>query len=152
MTTDLEFLDNFGFDVESLEDVVRFDPIWEVWEQFGSFQDIKRSPRPGEHGVFEISDSDKNHSLSFLLPFDETGALSGPGRIALESREEEIESQELDMAVSREIWVEIEDDIRDALPQLGWESRPGNDGFCLADHRYWVQKYATVTASPESSA
>lgn len=52
------------------------------------------------------------------------------------------------MAVSREIWAEIEDDIRDALPQLIWESRPGNDGFCLADHRYWVQKYATETASP----
>lgn len=152
MTTDLEFLDNFGFDVELLESAVRFDPIWEVWENFGSFQDIKRSPRVGEHGVFEISDADENHSLSFLLPFDETGALCGPGRIALERREEEIESKELDMAVSRKIWAEIEDDIREALLELEWEAKPDDDGFCLADHRYWMQKYATTTALPTGRA
>lgn len=141
MTADLDFLKDFGFDVKALEEVVRFDPIREVWEQFGSFQDIKRSARAGEYGVFEISHSDRNHALSFLLPFDESGALSGPGRIALESRNEEIESRQLDMAVSREIWAEIEGYIRDELPQLRDGPLP-DEHLCFPDHRFWVKKYA----------
>ncbi|WP_417525580.1 hypothetical protein [Marinovum sp.] len=143
-----EFLEDFGFDVEQLEELVRYDPIWQVWEQFGSYQDIGASARPGEHGVFEISHGDEHYAISFLLPFDERGALSGPGRIALENRHSVIDSRELDMDVSWEIWAEVAGDIQDALPNLTGKTDISDDE-CLSDHRFWVAKQAEGPA-PEA--
>tara|TARA_Y100001001_G_scaffold144859_1_gene151087 strand:- start:306 stop:791 length:486 start_codon:yes stop_codon:yes gene_type:complete len=134
-------LENFGYDVEGLAELLRDEPISEVWEMFGSFHGVNRSARSGEYGVFEISDADNDHVISFLLPFDEQGELTGPGRIALENRHSVIESYELDIELSRVIWADVSDEIQEALPELS-SIQEDCSKECRPDHRLWVEKLA----------
>lgn len=128
--------EDFAYDVEGFEQVLRCEPIRDIWEVIGTSRDITRSTRRGEYGVLEISHGDESHALSLLLPFDETGALSGPGRIVSETPHSVIDLRHLDMELSREIWAEVADDIRCALPTLGREAVDSDDD-CLPTPWSW---------------
>lgn len=114
--------EDFAYDIEGFEQLLRHESIRDICEVIGTSRDITSSTRRGEHGIFEISHGDASHALSLLLPFDETGALSGPARIVSETPHSVIDLRHLDMELSREIWAEVADDIRRALPALGGEA------------------------------
>ncbi|UMA67074.1 hypothetical protein LVO79_18860 (plasmid) [Roseivivax marinus] len=123
--------------VDALEEMLIYDPIRKVWEDFGSWQDVCLSARPGEYGVYEISDTDETYALSFLLPFDRRGMLCGRGRVTLEDRYKVIEGRLLSDKISRDIFGEVWVEIEESLPDLKHRDYSGIS--CEADHRYGVE-------------
>lgn len=119
--------------LDHLVEMLTYDPIAEVWNQFGIFAGIARSPRPGEHGYYVISEHTPSLCLSFQLPFDGDGRLAGCGRVVLETREEELETRVLTWETSCAIWEELADEFLGGIENLPLPSLDGS--WCEADHR-----------------
>lgn len=135
MTSCEAFLDQVGYSVDELEHMVSTSSIHDIWEVFGSYRTIRRSARPQEYGVLEISNGDYDYSLSFMLPFDADGKFLGAARIVLNTKEDEVDCRDLDEFISSYLFSEVAAEIQEDLFELSWETVLGRD-FCSADHTY----------------
>ena len=132
-----KYLDEvFDLDVESVQQILGCGLVHplEVYDHFGMFLTLMRSPRPGEYGVFAVHHNTERHCLSFQLPVDSSRNMTGPGRIVLESRTKELEEYVIDPCET----LELKDRIIECNPDI-WE-RPMSyadpeDGRCQIDHR-----------------
>jgi hypothetical protein len=132
-----EFRDDINFDsLQDMVDFLRYETIDELWSIFGELRACQRSPRPDEYAYFFIDQVSENFALSLVIPFDPTGQLSHCVRLTLETRERELQSQELCWEMSKSILEDVRDDIEDFLKSPDEEIMEAASSLCVVDHRF----------------
>ncbi len=123
--------------LDELVEYLTYDPIAEVWDRFGTFSGLSRSPRFGEYCYYVISEHTELLCLSFQLPFDRDGRLAGCGRVVLESRQEDLDARILSWDTSRAIWGELAPNIANEVANPLTLDNP-HGSTCEPNHRLLV--------------
>ena len=102
--------------LEMLRKSIEYDHIDEFWDYFGALRCVDRSARPGEWGYFmivqDVQDKEVDYQISFQLPVDADGNMSGPARLVLNTQTEIIEEVTLTIELTESIHSEISEEIK----------------------------------------
>lgn len=128
--------------LDYLQEAVEDEHIDDVWEEFGELRCVDRSARPGEWGYFLIvqgvEDNEVEYEISFQLPVDADGNMSGPARLVFNTQTEIIEEVTLTIELTESIYGEISEEIKHAK-QFAEPEAEGED-FYHADYGIWMKR------------
>lgn len=128
--------------LETLKECIEFDHIDEFWDYFGALRCVDRSARPGEWGYFmivqDVQDNEVDYEISFQLPVDADGNMSGPARLVLNTQAEIIEEITLDWELTQSVYAEISEEIKDTK-HFATPDTEGRD-FYDADYGVWLKR------------
>ncbi|MCZ4262119.1 hypothetical protein O4G76_14835 [Limimaricola sp. G21655-S1] len=124
------------------QEAVENEHIDDVWEEFGELRAVVRSARPKEWGYFLIVQGGEfegiDYEISFQLPVDIDGNMSGPARLVFNTQTEIIEEVTLAMQLTQSIYGEISREIKHAK-QFATPDAEGED-FYHADYGIWLKR------------